>query len=247
VSTALTHSAPFPIPPLMIWERPARIREPRAVTGIGRNDLIRNFVAAMAAAPVLAGVAATDPVTPQAPYFRLVSEGTSDPFVLMLIEDATTPAAVSFAGYERYNQANWDGYGAEPITPETLRYARRLMPVIPDTFGRPDVAPSGDGAIGLEWVLERGRVRKLFLDIGPGSVWRASWTLRNGEFGRAFGTGFTSATCEQLDELFGQLCGLRHVLASVAASSGMGSPIIGKMLGHTQASTTHRYTHLASA
>ena len=38
---------------------------------------------------------------------------------------------------------------------------------------------------------------------------------------------------------------LRHAFASVAASSGMGLPIIGKMLGHTQAATTHRYAHLA--
>ena len=39
---------------------------------------------------------------------------------------------------------------------------------------------------------------------------------------------------------------LRHAFASVAASSGMGLPIIGKMLGHTQAATTHRYAHLSS-
>jgi integrase len=39
---------------------------------------------------------------------------------------------------------------------------------------------------------------------------------------------------------------LRHAFASVAASSGMGLPIIGKMLGHSQAATTHRYAHLAS-
>jgi integrase len=39
---------------------------------------------------------------------------------------------------------------------------------------------------------------------------------------------------------------LRHAFASVAASSGMGLPIIGKMLGHTQAATTHRYAHIAS-
>jgi len=38
---------------------------------------------------------------------------------------------------------------------------------------------------------------------------------------------------------------LRHAFASVAASSGMGLPIIGKMLGHTQAATTARYAHLA--
>ena len=39
---------------------------------------------------------------------------------------------------------------------------------------------------------------------------------------------------------------LRHAFASVAASSGMGLPIIGKMLGHVHAATTHRYAHLAS-
>jgi integrase len=39
---------------------------------------------------------------------------------------------------------------------------------------------------------------------------------------------------------------LRHAFASVAASSGTGLPIIGKMLGHTQAATTARYAHLAS-
>ena len=39
---------------------------------------------------------------------------------------------------------------------------------------------------------------------------------------------------------------LRHAFAAVAASSGMGLPIIGKMLGHTQAATTHRYAHIAA-
>jgi hypothetical protein len=39
---------------------------------------------------------------------------------------------------------------------------------------------------------------------------------------------------------------LRHGFASVAAAGGMGLPIIGKMLGHTQAQTTQRYALLAS-
>jgi integrase len=39
---------------------------------------------------------------------------------------------------------------------------------------------------------------------------------------------------------------LRHSFASIAVAGGMGLPIIGKMLGHTQASTTQRYAHLAS-
>jgi integrase len=38
---------------------------------------------------------------------------------------------------------------------------------------------------------------------------------------------------------------LRHTFASVGASAGLGLPIIGKLLSHTQAATTQRYAHLA--
>jgi integrase len=48
----------------------------------------------------------------------------------------------------------------------------------------------------------------------------------------------------RLDDV--RLHDLRHAFASVAASSGMGLPIIGKMLGHSQPTTTARYAHLAS-
>lgn len=37
---------------------------------------------------------------------------------------------------------------------------------------------------------------------------------------------------------------LRHSFASVGAGASLGLPIIGKLLGHTQPATTHRYAHL---
>ena len=37
---------------------------------------------------------------------------------------------------------------------------------------------------------------------------------------------------------------LRHSFASVGAGASMGLPIIGKLLGHSQAATTARYAHL---
>jgi integrase len=37
---------------------------------------------------------------------------------------------------------------------------------------------------------------------------------------------------------------LRHSFASIGASASLGLPIIGKLLGHTQAATTHRYAHI---
>ena len=38
---------------------------------------------------------------------------------------------------------------------------------------------------------------------------------------------------------------LRHSFASVAAGLGEGLHMIGKLLGHSQPQTTHRYAHLA--
>jgi integrase len=37
---------------------------------------------------------------------------------------------------------------------------------------------------------------------------------------------------------------LRHSFASVGAGAGMGLPMIGKLLGHSQPQTTARYAHL---
>ncbi len=39
---------------------------------------------------------------------------------------------------------------------------------------------------------------------------------------------------------------LRHSFASIGAGGGLGLPVIGKLLGHSQAATTHRYAHLDS-
>jgi integrase len=39
---------------------------------------------------------------------------------------------------------------------------------------------------------------------------------------------------------------LRHSFASVGAAGGLSLPMIGKLLGHTQAATTERYAHLAA-
>jgi integrase len=38
---------------------------------------------------------------------------------------------------------------------------------------------------------------------------------------------------------------LRHTFASVGAGGGLSLPLIGRLLGHTQARTTQRYAHLA--
>ena len=42
-----------------------------------------------------------------------------------------------------------------------------------------------------------------------------------------------------------QLHDLRHTFASEAVMGGESLPMVGRILGHTQAQTTARYTHLA--
>jgi hypothetical protein len=78
------------------------------------------------------------------------------------------------------------------------------MAVMPQTLGTPDVAPAADGTIALEWVPDdtTHKLDKLFLDIGPGEVWRAYWTLSTGEFGRLPQTGFSDETKTILKNLF---------------------------------------------
>jgi integrase len=53
------------------------------------------------------------------------------------------------------------------------------------------------------------------------------------------------ATISERADLKGvRLHDLRHTYASVGAGGGLGLPVIGKLLGHSQASTTQRYAHL---
>jgi integrase len=53
-----------------------------------------------------------------------------------------------------------------------------------------------------------------------------------------------ASVCKTADICDCRIHDLRHSFASILASSGVSLPIIGQMLGHTQASTTNRYAHL---
>jgi hypothetical protein len=147
---------------------------------------------------------------PMQSIYRFISmdDQTTDPSPIALILDVwfgKPKADDPLEMYEQYSKPNWDGSDAKPITAETLRYARWLLSLIPDTFGPPDIAPSADGSIGLEWVPESGSLRKLFLDIGPGQKWRAYWSRQGGEFGRQPGTSFNPNTKSTLQKLFNDL------------------------------------------
>ncbi|MBX9847533.1 MAG: hypothetical protein K2Z80_37730 [Xanthobacteraceae bacterium] len=99
----------------------------------------------------------------------------------------TTPVALvpekedPLAGFDRYLEHDWDGYGAEPITSETADATRFFLEIMPRMFGDPDIAPGVDGTVGLQWVFRDKPLRKLFIDIGPGYTWGAYWRKASGE------------------------------------------------------------------
>jgi integrase len=55
---------------------------------------------------------------------------------------------------------------------------------------------------------------------------------------------FWASACSKAGISGARLHDMRHTYASILASSGLSLPIIGALLGHTQASTTQRYAHL---
>ncbi|MDC0360713.1 tyrosine-type recombinase/integrase, partial [Alphaproteobacteria bacterium] len=50
--------------------------------------------------------------------------------------------------------------------------------------------------------------------------------------------------CEMAELEGVRLHDLRHTAASIAVGQGVSLPIIGRLLGHSQASTTQRYAHV---
>jgi hypothetical protein len=130
----------------------------------------------------------------------------TNPSLAPPVDPALDPEIVAtLKEYEKLTEKNWDGYGAEPISKETIAYARRLLRIMPVVFGPPDISPGADGSIALEWHPTTGSVRKLFLDIGPGEEWSAYWKRRTGEFQRMPGYGFGDATKRILQSLFDDL------------------------------------------
>ncbi len=108
-------------------------------------------------------------------------------------------------GFHRYVTPNWDGFGAEPITPSTVEATRAFLRMMPMSFGYPDVAPGADGTIGLEWYFTDRPLRKLYIDIGPGWTWKGFWRRASGEHGTLNEARIVVGTSLQLASLFAAL------------------------------------------
>lgn len=113
---------------------------------------------------------------------EFVAAHSFDSTATTIIPEVQVLSPNPLAGYEEYAKPNWDFYGAEPITAETVEAARWFLTILPATLGEPHISPGADGTIGLEWVFNDDRpLRKLFIDIGPFYVWGGYWRLASGE------------------------------------------------------------------
>lgn len=61
-------------------------------------------------------------------------------------------------------EANWDGYGAVAVSPETIAQAKRILRSLPIGTARPSIAAEPDGQITLEWHSSPKRTLSLSID-----------------------------------------------------------------------------------
>jgi hypothetical protein len=68
--------------------------------------------------------------------------------------------------YREASLANWDGYGARPVTADIVGNAEFFLSLIPTTVPAPEISVDPDGEISVEWRVASGRV--FSVSVGPG-------------------------------------------------------------------------------
>lgn len=113
---------------------------------------------------LLAGTA-SGVVSPEALYIRQESEKPWRDFgksVTFGFEDL-------FADLRRLTnecaRPGWDGYGAKPVSPDSIDQAARLLRALPLGVTRPTVGAEPDGQVTLEWYASPRRV--LSVSVAP--------------------------------------------------------------------------------
>jgi hypothetical protein len=115
------------------------------------------------------------------------------------------PRAVDdrFTEYESYGAPDWDGYGADPISIDTVRAARAFYHLLSLNNDQPDIAPGADGTIGFEWRYgPPGRQKYIVIDVGPGDVVTARVVQHTGRIERYPKTHVATSAKQLLNMLF---------------------------------------------
>ena len=150
------------------------------------------------------------------PFFIPTDRGVSDDaqalnlFFKKMLEDCSQSVVIGANAslQELYNlwgeciSENWDGYGAQPVDPNSFNEAERFIRALPTTVREPEVAVDPDGEISLEWYFEP---RKVFsVSIGKrNEITYAGLYGPNKTYGREyFDDEIPKAIFYNLDRLF---------------------------------------------
>jgi len=98
---------------------------------------------------------------------------------------------------------DWDGYGALPISPESVGRAFSLIYLAPDSIRPPEVVPSVNGEIAFEWDSGRDRILSL-MPHGNEVIFAAILGPRNNResASKPFRLGWPDRVIELLSEYF---------------------------------------------
>ena len=69
--------------------------------------------------------------------------------------------------------SNWDGYGAEPVSPHALRHAEDLIASLPEDLPLPECSIEPDGCVALHWMP--ASYRTLSLSVGESDQVPYAW------------------------------------------------------------------------
>lgn len=103
---------------------------------------------------------------------------------------------------KRSSEAGWDGYDAEPITREAVVRTLQLLYLLPESISPPDLIPSPEGEISLEW----NDVRKRIISVTPRPdliIWAAMTSDQHSQYGKApLSDGWPDSLLDLLSQYF---------------------------------------------
>lgn len=73
------------------------------------------------------------------------------------------------------SRQGWDGYSAEPMSPEAYDYAKMFIKALPTTAPLPELNADPDGEVSLDWHF--GHRRALTVSVGPTGRCTFAWVL----------------------------------------------------------------------
>jgi hypothetical protein len=103
---------------------------------------------------------------------------------------------------KRYSEASWDCYDAEPISSDAIARTLRLIYLLPESISPPELVPSPEGEISLEW----NDVHKRIVSVTPRPnliLWAAMTSDQHSQYGKApISDGWPNALLDVLSQYF---------------------------------------------